>query len=123
MHDKGGEEMKSRVKLLGILVLAIVSAMLAPQTASAESTLEKILSAKKIRVAVDVANPPFGVLDKAGQPDGSDVAVGRQLPEGLGGGLHFVALPSTGRRSALVAGPAHVTLAPNSVTAPHRHGL
>jgi len=41
--------------------------MLAPQTASAESTLEKILSAKKIRVAIDVANPPFGILDKSGQ--------------------------------------------------------
>src|SRR5450432_2989169 len=109
--------MNAFVKLLGILGLAVVSAMLAPQTASAESTLEKILSAKKIRVAIDVANPPFGILDKSGQPDGSDVAVARQIAKDLGAEIEFVQVPSTGRIPALIAGRADVTIASISITA------
>jgi polar amino acid transport system substrate-binding protein len=91
--------------------------MMAAQSASAENTLEKILASKKIRVAIDVANPPFGILDKSGQPDGSDVAVARQLAKDLGAELEFVQVPSTGRIPALLAGRADVTIASISVTA------
>src|SRR5476651_979010 len=109
--------MNAFVKPIGVALLAVVSAMLTSHTASAESTLEKILSAKKIRVAIDVANPPFGILDKSGQPDGSDVAVARQLAKDLGAELEFVQVPSTGRIPALLAGRADVTIASISVTA------
>jgi polar amino acid transport system substrate-binding protein len=83
----------------------------------AADTLERILSEKKIRIAIDVANPPFGVLDKTGQPDGSDVAVARQLAKDLGVELEFVQVPSTGRIPALLSGRADVTIASISVTA------
>ncbi len=108
--------MNAYLRNLGMAVLAATSLMLAAQTAGAESTLEKILSTKKIRIAIDVANPPFGILDKSGQPDGSDVAVARQLAKDLGAEIEFVQVPSTGRIPALLAGRADVTIASISVT-------
>jgi polar amino acid transport system substrate-binding protein len=108
--------MSRNLKRLAVAMVAFVSVMLA-QPACAESTLEKILGAKKIRIAIDVANPPFGVLDKGGQPDGSDVAVARQLAKDLGAEVEWVQVPSTGRIPALLAGRADVTIASISVTA------
>src|SRR6202521_5493133 len=108
--------MRTFLKHLGITMVAVVSVVVTAQPASAESTLEKILSAKKIRVAIDVANPPFGILDKSGQPDGSDVAVARQIAKDLSAEVEFVQVPSTGRIPALLAGRADVTIASISVT-------
>src|SRR5476649_2714517 len=109
--------MNKYLKRFAMAFLAGASVLMAMQSASAENTLERILSAKKIRVAIDVANPPFGVLDKNSQPDGSDVAVARQLAKDLGAELEFVQVPSTGRIPALLAGRADVTIASISVTA------
>src|ERR1700676_1935741 len=108
--------MSNYLKHLGMALMAVVSVALMAHEASAESTLEKILNAKKIRVAIDVANPPFGILDKSGQPDGSDVAVARQMAKDLGAEIEFVQVPSTGRIPALLAGRADVTIASISVT-------
>src|SRR6201984_2456435 len=85
-------------------MLALAPALLSARPVAAESTLDRILKEKKIRVAIDVANPPFGVLDKNGQPDGSDVAVARQMAKDMGVELEFVQVPSTGRITALPAG-------------------
>src|SRR6266700_2800426 len=114
---QGGDEMSTCLKHLGMAILTVASVMLTAPTVSAESTLDKIVSAKKIRIAIDVANPPFGILDKSGQPDGSDVAVARQLAKDLGAEIEFVQVPSTGRIPALLAGRADVTIASISVTA------
>ena len=108
--------MSAHLKNLGMALLAVLAMVLGVQTANAENTLEKILSAKKIRVAIDVANPPFGILDKNSQPDGSDVAVARQLAKDMGVEIEFVQVPSTGRIPALLAGRADVTIASISVT-------
>jgi polar amino acid transport system substrate-binding protein len=93
-----------------------MTVMSVAQPAHAESTLDKILREKKIRIAIDVGNPPFGILDKDGQPDGSDVAVARQMAKDMGVELEFVQVPSTGRIPALLAGRADVTIASISVT-------
>src|SRR5450755_2543442 len=108
--------MRSFSKPFAMATLVLASAMFAAHPAFAESTLEKILSAKKIRVAIDVANPPFGILDKAGQPDGSDVATARQLAKDLGVEIEFVQVPSPGRIPALLSGRADVTIASISIT-------
>jgi polar amino acid transport system substrate-binding protein len=109
--------MKIGLRLVAVVMLVALPAMLATPLAHAESTLDKILKEKKLRVAIDVANPPFGVLDKDGQPDGSDVAVARQMAKDMGVELEFVQVPSTGRIPALLAGRADVTIASISVTA------
>lgn len=107
----------SRYLRVSVLMLfGIISALFVAEAMAAESTLEKILREKKVRVAIDVANPPFGVLDKAGVPDGSDVAVARQLAKDLGAEIEFVQVPSTGRIPALISGRADVTIASISVT-------
>jgi polar amino acid transport system substrate-binding protein len=103
-------------RALALVVLAAIAAFAAAQPAHAQSTLDKILKDKKFRVAIDVGNPPFGILDKDGQPDGSDVAVARQMAKDLGADIEFVQVPSTGRIPALLAGRADVTIASISVT-------
>src|SRR6266404_8657997 len=108
--------MKSGLRWLVVIMLAALPAMVAAQPAAADSTLDKILKEKKIRVAIDVANPPFGILGTDGQPDGSDVAVARQMAKDMGVELEFVQVPSTGRIPSLLAGRADVTIASISVT-------
>src|SRR5215468_9500446 len=108
--------MKKWLKPALLLALLTTAVALPASPASAESTLDKILKEKKIRIAIDVGNPPFGILDKDGQPDGSDVAVARQLAKDLGTEIEWVQVPSTGRIPALLAGRADVTIASISVT-------
>src|SRR5580698_2314543 len=109
--------MRVCARLLALVMLIALAATFTAHRALAETTLDKILKEKKLRVAIDVANPPFGVLDKDGQPDGSDVAVARQMAKDMGVELEFVQVPSTGRIPALLAGRADVTIASISVTA------
>src|ERR1700676_3956571 len=97
-------------------MLMALPAIFMAQPACAETTLDKILKEKKLRVAIDVGNPPFGILDKDGQPDGSDVAVARQMAKDMGVELEFVQVPPTGRIPSLLAGRADVTIASISVT-------
>src|SRR5260221_14643487 len=108
--------MKLGLRLVMLAMLVDMPATLVAPPARAESPLDKILKEKKIRVAIDVGNPPFGILDKEGQPDGSDVAVARQMAKDMGVQLEFVQVPSTGRIPALLAGRADVTIASISVT-------
>src|SRR5215472_2435737 len=108
--------MRMWVRALALVMLISVPAILTTEPARAESTLDKILKEKKIRVAIDVGNPPFGILGKDGQPDGSDVAVARQMAKHMGVELEFVQVPSTGRIPALLADRADVTIASISVT-------
>src|SRR6266481_1627472 len=108
--------MKIGLRLVMLAMLVAMPATLVAPPARAESTLDKILKEKKIRVAIDVGNPPFGILDKDGQPDGSDVAVARQMAKDMGVELEFVQVPSTGRIPSLLAGRADVTIASISIT-------
>jgi polar amino acid transport system substrate-binding protein len=107
---------KIGLRWVTVAMLVAMPAMLVALPTRAESTLDKILREKKIRVAIDVGNPPFGILDKDNQPDGSDVAVARQMAKDMGVELEFVQVPSTGRIPALLAGRADVTIASISVT-------
>jgi polar amino acid transport system substrate-binding protein len=102
-------------KLFAFAVLAI-SALSFAQPADAETTLDKIIKSKKIRIAIDIGNPPFGILNKDNEPDGSDVAVARALAKDLGAEIEWIQVPSTGRIPALITGRADVTIASISVT-------
>src|SRR5271168_1187429 len=87
---EGGKAMTRAWKLTAFAVLAILPALLLAQAASAESTLDRILREKKIRITAEVTSPPFGILDKDGQPDGSEIATARQLAKDLGVELELV---------------------------------
>ncbi|MFI4987068.1 MAG: transporter substrate-binding domain-containing protein [Alphaproteobacteria bacterium] len=103
-------------RIVTIALLALLPALAGMPAAKAESTLDRILHEKKIRIAMDVASPPFGILDKDGQPDGSEVATARQLAKDLGVEVEFIQVPATGRIPSLLAGRADLTLSSISIT-------
>jgi len=107
--------MKMALRFLAFAALALSALSLAPP-AQAETTLDRIIKSKKIRVAIDIGNPPFGILNKDNEPDGSDVAVARAMAKDMGAEIEWIQVPSTGRIPALVTGRADVTIASISVT-------
>jgi polar amino acid transport system substrate-binding protein len=109
--------MRQYLKIAVALAAAFSFVAAVIQPASAEGTFDRILREKKIKIAIDVANPPFGILGKDGQPDGSDVATAKAMAKDLGVEIEWVQVPSPGRIPALVSGRADVTIASISVTA------
>src|SRR5271156_4860323 len=114
--NMGRTKMRTLCRVLMIVALATMPAAFVACPAHAENTLDRILREKVLRVAIDVGNPPFGILDKDGQPDGSDVAVAKQMGKDMGVDLQFVQVPATARIPSLLAGRADVTIASISVT-------
>lgn len=96
-------------------VLAAILAVGAGFAAQAQ-TLDRILKEKKIRITAEVTSPPFGILDKNGQPDGSEIATARQLAKDLGVELDLVQVTGAQRIPALLAGRADVAISSLSIT-------
>ena len=65
----------------GLALLAAASPAAAQQAAQPGGigTLDRIIRDKKIRVTAEVTSPPFGILGRDGQPDGSEISTARQL--------------------------------------------
>ena len=85
-----------------------------PQTAG--GVLDRIIKDKKIRVTAEVTSPPFGILDKNNQPDGSEIETSRQLAKDLGVELELVQVTAPQRIPALLAGRADVAISSLSIT-------
>lgn len=86
--------------LKGALALATVAAM-----ASAHADqLDDIKAAKKIRVAIDLGVPPYGMTDGQMKPIGSDVETARLLAKDLGVELEIVPTSAANRIPYLVTG-------------------
>src|SRR3982751_6963057 len=88
----------------------------APAPAPGTGTLDRIIKDKKIRVTAEVTSPPFGILDRSGQPDGSEIATSRQLAKDLGVELELVQVTAPQRIPALLAGRADVAISSLSIT-------
>ncbi|HSC98036.1 MAG TPA: transporter substrate-binding domain-containing protein [Casimicrobiaceae bacterium] len=82
----------------------------------AGGTLDRIIKEKKLRVTAEVTSPPFGILDKNNQPDGSEIATSRQLAKDLGVELELVQVTAPQRIPALLAGRADVAISSLSIT-------
>ena len=108
----------------GVATLAAVAqsnSALAQAPASTPSqaqggVLDRIIKEKKIRVTAEVTSPPFGILDKNNQPDGSEIETARQLAKDLGVELELVQVTSPQRIPALLAGRADVAISSLSIT-------
>jgi polar amino acid transport system substrate-binding protein len=103
----------------GIATLGSVAQSVQAQTTPAQSAggvLDRIIKDKKIRVTAEVTSPPFGILDKNNQPDGSEIATARQLAKDLGVELELVQVTSPQRIPALLAGRADVAISSLSIT-------
>lgn len=92
----------------------------APAPASTPPTpggvLDRIIKEKKIRVTAEVTSPPFGILDRNNQPDGSEIQTARQLAKDLGVELELVQVTGPQRIPALLAGRADVAISSLSIT-------
>jgi polar amino acid transport system substrate-binding protein len=89
-----------------------------PASAPATSggTLDRIIKEKKLRVTAEVTSPPFGILDRNNQPDGSEIETARQLAKDLGVELELVQVTGPQRIPALLAGRADVAISSLSIT-------
>jgi polar amino acid transport system substrate-binding protein len=99
---------------LGIAIAA-VAAMGVAQSASADA-LDDIKKAGKIRIAVDLGVPPYGMTDDKMQPTGSDIETAKALAKDWG--LEFEHVPTTGaaRIPALQTGKADLVISTLSIT-------
>jgi polar amino acid transport system substrate-binding protein len=100
--------------LLGIAVAAVAMIGVA-HTASADA-LDDIKKAGKIRIAIDLGVPPYGMTDDKMQPTGSDVETAKALAKDWG--LEFELVPTTGatRIPSLQTGKADLVISTLSIT-------
>ena len=121
--------MKRRDMLIGAAVggaagIATIAAVTQSTQALAQASpsltaggvLDRIIKEKKIRVTAEVTSPPFGILDRNNQPDGSEIETARQLARDLGVELELVQVTSPQRIPALLAGRADVAISSLSIT-------
>ncbi|NHT75533.1 amino acid ABC transporter substrate-binding protein (PAAT family) [Rhizobium sp. PP-F2F-G38] len=80
-------------------------------------TLADIQQRGKIRIAVDLGSPPFGMTDAQMQPTGSDIESARLVAEALGVELELVQVTGPNRVPALLTGQADIVMASFSVNA------
>jgi len=106
----------TRMTRLGIMAAFAAIVFLAAAAPSRADGLDDIKAAKKLRVAIDLGLPPYGMTDDKMQPTGSDVETGRQLARDLG--VEFELVPTTGasRIPSLQTGKADVVISTLSVT-------
>src|SRR5206468_6389199 len=83
---------------------------------AAGGVLDRIIKEKKLRVTAEVTSPPFGILDRNNQPDGSEIETARQLATDMGVELELVQVTAPQRIPALLAGRADVAISSLSIT-------
>ena len=121
--------MKRREMLIGAAVtgaagIATIAAVTQAAQALAQAaappapggTLDRIIKEKKLRVTAEVTSPPFGILDRNNQPDGSEIGTARQLAKDLGVELELVQVTGPQRIPALLSGRADVAISSLSIT-------
>jgi polar amino acid transport system substrate-binding protein len=106
----------AKMTRFGIVAAFAAILSLAAGTNSRADGLDDIKAAKKLRVAIDLGLPPYGMTDDKMQPTGSDVETGRLLAKDLG--VEFELVPTTGasRIPSLQTGKADVVVSTLSVT-------
>jgi polar amino acid transport system substrate-binding protein len=102
-------------KMLVAVALAAVTVMGVNAVAHAD-VLDDIRKAKKIRIAVDLGVPPYGMTDEKLQPTGVDIETAKLLAKDWG--LEFEHVPITGatRIPALQTGKADLVISTLSIT-------
>ena len=78
--------------------------------------LDDVRAAKKVRVAIDLGSPPFGMNDASMKATGSDVETARLLAKDLGAELEIVQTTGANRIPFLQTGKADLVISSLSVT-------
>jgi polar amino acid transport system substrate-binding protein len=100
-----------------VTMAALAGAVLfAASGVSRADGLDDIKTSKKLRVAIDLGLPPYGMTDDKMQPTGSDVETGKLLAEDLGAQFELVPTTGASRIPSLQSGKADVVISTLSVT-------
>lgn len=102
-------------KMMTAVAIAAAAMMGAMQVANADA-LDDIKKSGKIRIAVDLGVPPYGMTDDKMQPAGSDIETAKLLAKDWG--LQFEHVPTTGasRIPSLQTGKADLVISTLSIT-------
>lgn len=106
--------MKRRDFVVLGLGLALTSAIAAP---AAADTVADIRARGVLKVAIDLGNPPYAMMDAAFQPTGSEVETAQLLAQDLGVKIELISVPTSGRIQFIVSGKADLALSTLSITA------
>jgi polar amino acid transport system substrate-binding protein len=108
---------RSLLRLIAGAAFALLSFGLSAVSVSAwADTLDDIRKAGKIRIAIDLAIPPFGMTDDKMQPTGSDVDLARLLAKDLGVELEIVTATGPTRIPMLQTNKADIVVSTLSIT-------
>ena len=111
-----GAAMSSAGAVAALAAAAPNSALAQTPAPGGGGVLDRIIKDKKIRVTAEVTSPPFGILDKDNQPEGSEIATARPLAKDLGVEVEFVQVTAPQRIPALLAGRADIAISSLSIT-------
>ena len=102
-------------KMMTAVAIAAAAMIGTAHVANADA-LDDIKKSGKIRIAVDLGVPPYGMTDDKMQPSGSDIDTAKALAKDLG--VEFVHVPVTGasRIPSLQTGKADLVISSLSVT-------
>ena len=110
----GSESTMKTSHLAGLALAAL--ALFGGVAPTKADTLDDIRQAKKVRIAIDLAIPPFGMTDDKMQPTGSDVDTARLLAKDLGVELELVPTTGPSRIPFLQTGKADLVISTLSIT-------
>ena len=96
-------------------LLAGAAMLFVPAVVRAD-TLDTIRSRKKLMIALDLGSPPYGTIDAAMKPSGSDVETAQLLASDMGFDLDSEQGTSPNRIPFLLTGKADMVIASFSVT-------
>lgn len=81
------------------------------------TTIDEIISAGKVTIAIDTTTPPYGMIDESMQPTGFDIELAQMIGTAMGVPVEFVTVTSPGRIPALLTGRADMVVSIFSITA------
>ena len=103
-------------RIMTAVAIAAAAMIGASHVANADA-LDDIRKAKKIRIAVDLGVPPYGMTDDKMQPSGSDIETARALAKDWGLEFELVSTTGASRIPSLQTGKADLVISTLSITA------
>ena len=101
-------------KIFALLLAAVC--MLSLSLALADGKLDEIAAAGKLVIGTDAAWPPFEYIGANGEPDGSDIEIGKWLAEQLGVGFEVKNIAFDTLSTALNSGEIDLAIAAITIT-------
>lgn len=104
-----------KLKKIASMMFVVATCAMTFQPAAAD-TLDDVKTAGKLRVAIDLGLPPFGMMDQNQQPTGSDIDAAKLLAKALGVELEVVRTTTPNRIPFLLTNKADVIMSTLSIT-------